>query len=224
MSLTLEKAEIERILFRFLDNLSLTVSSQAGRRGAQLRQQIGRIRADYMELLNNDGFPVALLACFKLIELANAKLASVAYVRQQLYEETPVGDVSISIVMLGIVYCLGTESRMISLMTFTSRDDVDVLTENMKIAFDTARDLAADNEDSSTYQALTFLAGAITNHLATTARPLPRMMSFNMPKNYPALKLSYRIYYEADRAEELVQENKTVHPAFMQRQLRGMNR
>jgi hypothetical protein len=52
-----------------------------------------------------------------------------------------------------------------------------------------------DAIDSATYQALTFLAGALTNHLATTAQPLPRMVQFHLKKNFPALKLSHRLYY-----------------------------
>ena len=227
MTLKSEQGEIEAILFRLLDNLSVIITSQTGREGVRLRQQIGRVRADYMKLLSNDGFGLALLTCFRLAEVAkrrNIGLIGLTNVRQKLFEERPVGIIPTSIVMSAITYCLATESRLILLMQFTSRQDVETVMNKMRLAFDTARDMAADAVDSATYQALTFLAGSVTNYLATKSRPLPSMISFHMPKSYPSLKLSYRIYYEAIRAEELAQENKTVHPLFMQRELRGLSR
>jgi prophage DNA circulation protein len=38
-----------------------------------------------------------------------------------------------------------------------------------------------------------------------------------MSVHYPAHALSNRIYGDGSRGEELIAENKTVHPAFMQR-------
>jgi prophage DNA circulation protein len=40
-----------------------------------------------------------------------------------------------------------------------------------------------------------------------------------MAINYPALALSNRIYADGSRSEELIAENQTVHPAFMQRDI-----
>jgi hypothetical protein len=224
LSLKSEQNEIEEILFRLLDNLSATVPSQTGREGAQLRHQIGRVRGDYMKLLSNDGFAIALLTCFKLAEQAKVGLLRLARVREQLFKEQPVGDISTSLVMSAITFCLGTESRLALLLTFTSREDVELVLKRMKKAFDIARDLAADAMDSDTYQKLTFLAGAVTNHLATAARPLPSMVTFHLAYNFPALTVSYRLYQAADRAEQLVAENHIVHPAFMLRDLRGLTR
>lgn len=224
MSLNTERNEIEDILFRTLDNLSLTVSSQTSPNGSNLRRQIGRVRGDYFALLCNGGFAIALLTCFRLAHDANVQPARLAYVRQQLYEEEPSGPIATNIVMTAITFCLATESRMVANMTFVSRDDCEAMMKKMKIAFDAARDLAADAIDSNTYQTLTFLAGGLTNHLATSARPLPRMVNFNMALSLPSLAASHRIYYVADRAEELAAENHVIHPAFMPMALRGLNR
>lgn len=224
MSLKSEQVEIEKIVFRILDNLLLAVSSQTGRTGADLRRQIGRVRADYMKLLSNGGFGISLLTCFRLAEQANVKMASLAYVRDQLIKEEPSGGVSQAIAHSAISFCLATESRMITAIAYKSRDDVEAMMRKMKKAFDAARDLVADAMDSTTYRQLTFLAGSLTNHLATTSRHLPRMVKFSLVKNLPSLSASYLIYHTAERAEELAEENKIVHPAFCLREMRGLNR
>ena len=223
MSLNTEKEEIAVVVNRLCDNLSTTISSKLGREGVALRHQIGDVRANYDTMLRDGQFATELLACFTTAREANVKLESLIFVRQGLFAENPDGDISIAIVQAAIVFCLAAESRMISVIEFVSRDDVEIMMRRMKLAFDTARDLAADALDSSTYQQLTALAGALTNHLANKARPLPRMVTFNIPTSLPALAVSQRIYYDSSRWEEIIQENKTIHPAFVQREIRGLS-
>ena len=223
MSLNSERDEITGVVNRLLDNLSLTASSQTGRQGVALRRQIGDVRAHFFAYLQDATFAIQLLACFTAAHEANVKLASLVAVHNAIYEEVPVGEITTAIVQAATGFCLATESRMITDIEFTSRDDVEVMMKTMKAAFDTARDLAADAVDSNSYQTLTYLAGALTNHLANVARPLPRMITFRMPISLPALALSNRVYHTAERWEEIVQENKTVHPAFCQRDIRGLS-
>lgn len=221
--LVLQKNEVIEVVNRLLDNLAGTVSSKVGRKGVALRQKIGDLRASFLEELRTETFAAKLLVCFQSASDAGVKLSSLANVHRKLFEERPVGDISTSIIQIATVFCLSAESRLILKIEFTSRDDVETMIKDMKIAFDTARDLAADAIDSFSYQTLTVLSGALTNHLATIARPLPRVVTFNMSTTMPALSLSNRIYHTADRWEELVLENKIVHPAFCLRQIRGLS-
>jgi len=223
MSLNTERVEIDGVIGRLFDNLSLTITSQTGTNGAHLRQKMGDLRANYAFYLADGIFPQKLLEFFTLTRENGASLASIATVRDQLFNERPVGVVSIAIVQTAIVFCLSAESRIITETEFVSRDDVNHMIKTMKIAFDKARDGAADMSDSSSYQTLTFLAGALTNHLSNTARPLPRMVTFNLFISLPALALSNRIYHTADRWEEVVNENHIVHPAFCIREIRGLS-
>jgi len=39
----------------------------------------------------------------------------------------------------------------------------------------------------------------------------------------PALTLSQQIYYIADRSDEIIDENKIIHPAFCLREIRGLS-
>ena len=222
MSLSSDKIEIEGLVTRTLDNLALTITSKSAREGANMRQQIGEVRANYARYIKNGTFMQEMLDCFTAAKDANVPLMGLAYVREQLFLEEPDGDIAKAIVQASIGFCLSAESYLITQLEFNSRIDIEALMKRMTAAFNTARDLAADAEDASFYQNLTWLSGALISYLATTSRPLPQMVRFDLPTSLPALTLSNRIYYTAERWEELVDENKTIHPAFCQRQVVGL--
>jgi len=223
MSLNSEKDEIDGVVNRMLDALSSSAPSRTGTEGISLRSKIGDMRANYFEYLRVGTFAANLLDCFTTAREANVKLSGLIIVHQTLFDEELIGSISIEIVQVAIVFCLAAESRMIAELVFVSRDDVEIMMNRMKIVFDTARNLAADMLDSSAYQKLTALAGALTNHLANASRPLPRMLTFELAIVLPALALSQRVYYNAERWEELMNENKIVHPAFSPRSIRGLS-
>lgn len=223
MSLSKESAELEGIINRLLDNLAATITSQTGRDGVELRHQIGDIRSNYNSMITDGTFATKLQACFKLAQQANATLASLFIVHEGLFVEVPVGEFSAAVVQMAIIFCLSTESRIIAGLKFTSRDDVDLMLNKVRSIFDTARVLAADASDTSAYQQLTILAGAVINHLSNVSRPLPRMVTFSLTATLPVLAVSQRIYYNAERSDEIIDENKIIHPAFCTRQLRGLS-
>lgn len=223
MSLNSERVEIEGIVNRLLDNLAACVTS-VGSEGAALRQQVGRVRSKFMVMLGDTTFGGELLKCFGLARAANVTLASLVVVREGLYEERPVGQIAGALVQMAVVFCLSAESRLISAATFVSRDDVESVINTMRAAFSFAREASADSVGSEAYRNLTFLAGALTNHLANTSLSLPRMVNLSMPKTLPALVISHRLYRDSSRWNELVDENKIVHPAFMPRQIRALSK
>ena len=217
-----EAKETENVLNRLLDSLLTTISSQAGQEGIQLRTSIGDVRANFRDYFLDGTFAENLLECFKAAQTANVTLASLVRVRLKLFEEAPVGNIPKAIVQSAIGFCLALESRIISNIEFTCRNDVETMISTMQVAFGIARDLAADALDSKAYRDLVALSGALTSYLATTARPLPRMVTFKLAVEMPALVLSNRVYYVADRSEEIVAENRIVHPAFCPREIRGL--
>ncbi len=223
MSLNSENDDLNAIINRLLDNLSFSITSQSGRDGAILRTRIGDIRSNYYSMLVEGTFPQKLLDCFNSATDSGATLDSLSVVHNDLFLESPDGEWSKSVVQMAIVFCLSTESTIASEIDFKSRQDVELLINKFKLVFDKARLLAADAIDSSAYQQLTALAGALTDHLANVARPLARMITFNLAKPMPALSISQYIYYTATRWEEVVDENKVVHPLFCPRTIRGLS-
>jgi len=51
--------------------------------------------------------------------------------------------------------------------------------------------------------------------------PLPRVVYYNL-RPLPALATSYRIYSDASRFDEIVADNKVVHPAFVRGTVRAL--
>jgi len=223
MSLNKEAVELSGIVNRLLDNLSLSITSQTGREGVELRHKIGNIRSNYVSMISDKTFPTELLSCFQTALTANVKLPGLFGVHNGLFKEVPIGEISAAVVQMGILFCLSIESRIIIKIEFISRDDVEIMMNRMRDVFDIARVLAADAPDTTSYQRLTILAGNLISFLSDTARPLPRMVTFNLPIFFPSLTLSQRIYYTAERADEIVDENKIIHPAFCLREIRGLS-
>ena len=221
MSLHSELPQLDGIINRLMD--SLNRYAKIGLDGAALRQQTGFVLANYPKMLDTNTFGAELLKCFTIALAANITLDNLVFVHTNLFNETPTGFIAKAVVQASILICLSSEVRIISVMEFVSRDDVDIMIARMKLAFDQARDLAADTIDSASYQALTFLGGSLFNFLAKTARPLPRMITFNLTQPLPAMALSLRIYGDPLRWEEVIAENKTIHPLFCQRTIIGLS-
>jgi hypothetical protein len=224
MTYSSQKTEIDAVANRLFDSLSLTISSRTGSEGASLRRQLGELRAFYVDYLHDGTLLQKLLDYFTAATNAGAKLISFFAVHENLFKETPVGDISSAIVQASIVYCMSAESRIIVKMEFTSRNDVENMIRAMKAAFDTARDLASDAMNTESYMALTSLAGSLTSFLGNASRPLPNMVAFHMAKSYPALSLSNRIYYTASRYDEIIKENHIIHPAFCMNDIVGLSK
>ena len=198
---------------RLLANLVATVPAQ-GRPGSDARTMIGDTRANAYKLCIEDAMGPPLIACFDLARLAGATLQKLEFVRDQLELEAPVSLGARLIQNAGIRLCFVAQAQVIAGMTFVSRQDVDLLKQQLMVPFQNAEEIAADDMDQMTFQTLIGLHGAITNHLVSTARPLPRMVRFQFFEPLPSLVMAYRLYDDASRGDELRDENKVVHPAF----------
>jgi prophage DNA circulation protein len=112
---------------------------------------------------------------------------------------------------------LTMEARIISVMSFRSREEVDAVAASINQAFSETIEIAADDLDSGTYMALLRLHGDVVTHLADRGRMLPRVIPYSFTAVMPALRLAQRGYGEPSRYGELINENSVVHPAFMPR-------
>jgi prophage DNA circulation protein len=222
MSIKTEFEEIEEIVARTLRNL-VAFSNKQGRAGAEMRRTVGDLVARVNIYLADGSFADRLLQCFKLATQAGIDLNWMDRVIKQLVLERPTTLTSTSVVQNSLIYALAQEGRIIAATTYRSRDDVDATMKRMKSNFDTVKFIIADTMSGPGYQAFIELASAVTRYLTDTARPLPRMLSYDMPTTLPALTLSNYIYGTGTRSLELEDENKVVHPAFMPRTLRALN-
>lgn len=213
--------EIEGIVTR-TTNLLLEYISETGRAGSELRYQVGDLQARINQYVRDGSFGRRVLIVFRLATAAGITVDWLDKVLESLVNEKPSELGVVLVVQNMILIALAQDGRILATTQFTSRQDVEDMIARMKDWFDTARDLAAEQRDNPTYQALNYLAGATTRYLADVARPLPRMIVFNVAPS-PALALSQYLYGDGARADELVQENRIIHPLFCVHQMRGLS-
>jgi prophage DNA circulation protein len=186
----------------------------SGTIGSGLRRCVGMMIADE-NMIDLPTFSTALSIALDLARNCNATLVTMDRVRLAALTETPVSLPATETVLAIVRLALACEARIISFMTFASRDEVDAIAMSMNDAFSQTSEVAADDLDSYTYMALIRLHGDVTRHLADRGRQLPRVIAYKYQMVMPALRMAQRAYADPSRYQELIAENSVVHPAFM---------
>jgi prophage DNA circulation protein len=189
----------------------------SGDYGTGLRRVVGMMIADD-NMIDLPTFGTALSIALDLARNCKATLVTMDRVRKAALTETPITLPAVQTVLAIVRLTLACEARIISFMTFASRDEVDAIAFAMNDAFNQTSEVAADDLDSGTYMALIRLHGDVTRHLADRGRQLPRVINYRFTMVMPALRIAQRSYGDASRYQELVSENNVVHPAFMPRE------
>lgn len=194
-----------------------SVRGKSGITGARARYACGFLQTNGAFLLANDklAFVLWMLAAFETAQLAGATYEAMDSVRINASALTPSGLPATCVRNLSVRLALVEQSRILAATSFKSREEIDRYFDRINAAFDAAETLAADNLDNMAYRALLALHASVSNDLANRARPLPRMITVNMAKRFPALTVAQRLYVDASRAGELIDENAPIHPLFM---------
>lgn len=205
--------EAEKIVQRTLSNLMAIVRDK-GAAGIAAKVIIGWTSANAMRLIAYDQLGYPLDQCFDLTRKAGASLPEMEGVRQKLHVEITKTLGATMIRDRSILMALAQEGKIISVMTFKSRQDVDYLIKHIQVPFNEAEELTANSMDPMDYRALVEMRAAIVNHLVSISRPLPMMLLYQFHKPMPSLVISHKLYGDASRYDEIRNENKIVHPAF----------
>lgn len=202
------------IVAHAMRGLLLTVADH-GRAGSDARTAIGDLLAHLETLLHDDAIGEPLATCFDLARGSGAVMSGIGTIYDTVLAETPhtLGGNLIKDALLKLSFA--TIARIIADITFTSREGVDDVRQAVSKAFVTLEEIVADAMDSESYTTLVRLNATTTHFLIETARPLPRMLAFRFAAPLSTLIAAHRLYDDADRADELRDENKVVHPAFM---------
>jgi hypothetical protein len=213
-----ERAEGLAISGRLMSALvSFPVNDVAA--GADLRSAVGKYMANFSQLVDDLIIGTSLFECFELARTAGATLNSMDGVRTAMFDETPVNFLGTAIANAAIIFSFVEQVQIITTMEFSSRSEVDVLMDSMGAVIEAIKIDKADSFVSSDYKNFVGLAALLIQHLSSTERQLPRVVQYRLPVSYPSLALANRIYADASRSDELIAENGTVHPAFMQRDI-----
>jgi prophage DNA circulation protein len=210
-----ELTESTLVLQTMMSALSATLLSASGIPGASLRYGINDLLSNAEYLIRTATIGTALAALFDLAYQAGATITTIDSVRVALVNLEPVTDFATCIANIGVQMVMAVEVQIYSATVWTSRQDVDSALVQIRMAFASAIEFAADNYDPTSFQALIAAQGAIVNHLNTTARPLPNMITYNVGRVMTSHALAQRLYGDPSRADELMLENKVSHPSFM---------
>lgn len=83
---------------------------------------------------------------------------------------------------------------------------------------------AGDSGDDESYNALLALRQAVVVALTTTGATLPNLETFTFRTALPALVMANRLYQDASRTDELIQQANPIHPAFMPTTIKALAR
>jgi hypothetical protein len=219
----LMNAEIAAIIQRMTEKLISFTATNKGREGSDLRTRVGDLNAHVAASVKDSTLPDRMLACFNAAVEAGITVTQLDPVLDQLRSEDPETLGALWTAQSGIFYALSSQCKIIAVTTFESRDDIEAMQDRMKTSFDLAKDMAADDADNLVYQDLVNLAATLARFLAQTSMPLPSILWYYLSP-MPALATSYRIYSDASRYDEIVADNKIVHPAFCRGTIRALSK
>ncbi|HEM7839796.1 TPA: DNA circularization N-terminal domain-containing protein [Burkholderia multivorans] len=103
-----------------------------------------------------------------------------------------------------------------------SADDATAMMSTVTTLIDSEIDAAADAGDDTTYAALRDVRNAVVTDLQTRGGGLAALATMTFNDTMPALVLAHRIYGDAARADQLVQQVQPVHPLFMPTSFRAL--
>lgn len=206
------------MLARVMEALLRAVQSR-GREGSDVRRAVGDLLANAPYLLRNDiaGEPMALCFDTAAVAIGNDPASGFNRLSEVLATataENPSTDGAVLTKYSLIKFCIGAMSQVLIDIEFKSRQEANAIRDRLNTTFAVLEEGAADAMNAVTYRALVELHAATVGYLVATARPLPRLIRFHFAKPLPTLVISYRLYDDAGRADELRAENRVVHPAF----------
>jgi prophage DNA circulation protein len=106
----------------------------------------------------------------------------------------------------------------------SSYDDAVVVWTTVTGLLDAEIQIAGDQGEDATYNALRSLRAAVVQDLTARGADLSVLTTITSPRPMPALTLAQRVYRDASRAGELVTEAgpSCIHPCFMPTSFRGL--
>jgi prophage DNA circulation protein len=219
----LPREEATLLVVATVKDLLNTITVDSGRPGSLVRLAAGDLIADAELLIENAAIAAPLANLFNLARLAGATVGQFDVVRRHAVAVYCAYNAALSVQNSVIRFALVQCARILAATTMTSRPQVDGYLDQMNAAFDQAETVAANSMEQAAYRSIIGLHAAVTYDLTTRARPLPQIVVYNFVLSKPALWIAQRLYSDAARCGELIDENEPVHPAFVQMPVRALS-
>jgi prophage DNA circulation protein len=124
-------------------------------------------------------------------------------------------DPSIAVIALMQRGAVISAAGLFSVMHFTSWDEA---RENQRVLFDKIQALADAALDDEVHAALIDLRAAVFKDFEAREVSLPRLVIYTPPETTNSLFLSYYLYGDISREQEILDRNAIEHPGFVQGQ------
>lgn len=204
-------------LATLLSDQILVIGGQRGPRSSDLRRAVARFQANLETGYRQETLGPTIAALFDSALAAGVTAVSFRSVREVATGSAAVGGLALWTRLSFERQALVAEARRWATVVFVNRDDAETARLSLTLAFDAVIEAASETGDYAVMRAFTALFGAIQRHLSSTALPLPRVVSYELPATLPSLVLAHRLYGDASRRSEIEQQNRVVHPLFMPR-------
>lgn len=114
-----------------------------------------------------------------------------------------------------VILCSGAMTSAAADTNPTSRNEAEQITRRVAAQLDAALILVGDRGDDEIYNSLMTVRASFLKRMQQISEGLSDLMLVNTVTPLPALTLAHRLYQDASRANELIQEASVPHPAFM---------
>lgn len=202
-------------LATMLSDLLLVRGGPRGPRASDLRRAVSVFQANLETGYRRATLGPQVSSLFTAALAAGVSAVSFRALREDAAASLALGTLAIWTRTAFQRHALIAETRRLATIVFTNRDDVDAARTRLTSAFDAAIEQASETGEYQVMRDFVTLFTAIQRHLASTAIPLPRVVSYEMPASLPSLVLAHRLYGDASRRVELEQQNRVPHPLFM---------
>lgn len=213
-----DRDEVSAIIQRIGPAVLSTAIAMGSAEGSELRRLVGMLMSSESAITDSASFAAQMIGCLNQARAAGATWQTMARVREQALSENPQSLSATILVQMIVRLSLAQEARLVTLVEFQSREDVESLARIMGSAFTDAAEVASDDLQADAYMAIISLQATVTKFLTDVGRQLPRIVQYHFAQTLPALTISQRVYSDGSRSDELRNENKVVHPAFMPRE------
>ena len=117
------------------------------------------------------------------------------------------------VAVTALMQCSGlvVAARAAGAIEFESSTDALAVRDSLVDRLDAAAETASDE----VYFALTNLRAVLVRDIGARAADLARLMQYTPGATMPAIVLAYRLYGDAERADEIVARNRVRHPGFV---------
>ncbi|MFA7942066.1 DNA circularization protein [Pseudomonas brenneri] len=119
---------------------------------------------------------------------------------------------------------LASIGKVVATYVPTSYDEAMVTLATVTAFIDEELLVAGDSRDDESYGALVALRQAIVSALTTTGATLPTLETFTFRAPMSALSMANRLYRDTGRTDELIQQARPIHPAFMPTTVKALAR